>query len=245
MQDSSQQDAAGQQLDAMYPSPPDYYSIFTNDNIQRLSAAGDDSALEDPELRFLLPPPPPDSGSYTIFGRIWQVQDRLPSLSEQNIPQLYPEGPIDRIAELKRLNRMAIFEFLDLIDVLVKDPSQYGARTERIRDVFVNIHHLINEYRQHQAKETLKLMLREQIASKRQAKERTLSKCEEVKRNIERLKVEATKTRAELSAAAASEDSKYQQVESDKPNDDSTTADHITQDGLAKIMVTLQGLRYA
>ncbi|KAJ2796077.1 Mediator of RNA polymerase II transcription subunit 7 [Coemansia guatemalensis] len=242
MQDSSQAGAAGQQLDAMYPSPPDYYSLFTNDNIQRLSAAGGESALEDSELKFLLPPPPPDSGAYTIFGRMWQVQDRLPSLSEQNIPQLYPEGPIDRIAELKRLNRMAIFEFLDLIDVLVKDPSQYGARTERIRDVFVNIHHLINEYRQHQAKETLKLMLREQIASKRQATEHTLTKCEEVERNIERLKFEATKTRAELSAAAASE---QQEVESDQHHDDSTaTADHIAQDGLAKIMATLQSLTY-
>ncbi|PIA14889.1 MED7-domain-containing protein, partial [Coemansia reversa NRRL 1564] len=168
-----------QQLDAMYPSPPDYYNIFTNDNMKRAAGTAGNSVLEDSKLRFLLPPPPPKSGTYTIFGRMWQVQDRLPSLSEQNIPQLYPEGPIDRIAELKRLNRMVIFEFLDLIDVLVKDPSQYGARTERIRDVFVNIHHLINEYRQHQAKETLKLMMREQISSKRQATEYTLAKCED------------------------------------------------------------------
>ncbi|KAJ2859749.1 Mediator of RNA polymerase II transcription subunit 7 [Coemansia aciculifera] len=189
MPDQSQ--SAGQQLDASYPAPPDYYALFTDANITRLASTDTDTALDDAELKFLVPPAPPLSGSYAGFGRLWQVQDRLPTLAEQNIPQLYSEGPIDRITELKRLNHSILFEFLDLVDVLIKDPSQFGARTERIRDIFVNAHHLINEYRSHQAKETLKLMLQQQIDAKRESTRTTLEKCKELELEVERLRQEA------------------------------------------------------
>ncbi|KAJ2546289.1 Mediator of RNA polymerase II transcription subunit 7, partial [Coemansia sp. RSA 1933] len=182
------QDQSQQQLDASYPAPPDYFSLFTDANIARAAHSDPADALDSPDLRFLVPPPPPSSGSYSIFGRSWQVNDRLPSLAEQNIPQLYPDGPIDRIAELKSLNHAAIFEFLDLVDILIKDPSQYSARTDRIRNIFVNAHHLINEYRDHQAKESLKLMLRRQIDNKRRAAEATRSKSALLKQSIHSLK---------------------------------------------------------
>ncbi|KAJ2715965.1 Mediator of RNA polymerase II transcription subunit 7 [Coemansia spiralis] len=193
---------AGQQLDDSYPAPPDYFGLFTDENLGRLAAVGAEAALEDPELRYLVPPPPPEDGAYAGFGLLWQVHGRLPTLAEQNIPQLYPEGPVDRIAELKRLNRLVVFEFLDLVDVLVKDPSQFGARTARIRYVFVNIHHLINEYREHQAKETLKLMLQEQIDAKHRAAERTRVKCDELVQAVEQLRLEAAGAQAELSSQA-------------------------------------------
>ncbi|KAJ2487394.1 Mediator of RNA polymerase II transcription subunit 7 [Coemansia sp. RSA 2050] len=189
MPDQSQ--SAGQQLDASYPAPPDYYAQFTDANMARLASTDIDAVLDDPELRLLVPPAPPVSGSYSGFGRLWQVQDRFPTLAEQNIPQLYSEGPIDRITELKRLNHSILFEFLDLVDVLIKDPSQFGARTERIRDILVNAHHLINEYRSHQAKETLKLMLQQQIDAKRESTRITLEKCKELEAEVERLRQEA------------------------------------------------------
>ncbi|KAJ2743294.1 Mediator of RNA polymerase II transcription subunit 7 [Coemansia sp. BCRC 34301] len=181
-----------QQLDASYPAPPDYFALFTDANLARLaSVEADNAALDDAELKFLVPPEPPVSGSYAGFGRLWQVHDRLPTLEEQNIPQLYSEGPIDRITELKRLNHSILFEFLDLVEVLIKDPSQFSARTERIRDIFVNAHHLINEYRSHQAKETLKLMLQQQIEAKRASARATLEKCRELTVEVERLRQEA------------------------------------------------------
>ncbi|KAJ1663110.1 Mediator of RNA polymerase II transcription subunit 7 [Coemansia sp. RSA 1813] len=187
-----------QQLDASYPAPPDYFSLFTDANIARAASADTADVLDNSELRFLLPPPPPTSGSYSTFGRTWQVNDRLPSLAEQNIPQLYPDGPIDRIAELKNLNHTVIFEFLDLVDVLIKDPSQYAARTDRIRNIFVNAHHLINEYRDHQAKESLKLMMRRQIDSKRLATEATRAKCAHLRHTIKSLKQGALDSQVSL-----------------------------------------------
>ncbi|KAI7821134.1 hypothetical protein BX661DRAFT_200818 [Kickxella alabastrina] len=111
MPDESQQGA--QQLDASYPAPPDYFALFTDENIARLQSTNQDTLS--------------DRGAAD------------PWLDPQKIPQL--------------LNHSVVFEFLDLVD--------------RIRDIFVNIHHLINEYRGHQAKESLKLMLRQQIESKR------------------------------------------------------------------------------
>ncbi|KAJ2785008.1 Mediator of RNA polymerase II transcription subunit 7 [Coemansia interrupta] len=110
------------QNDSSHPGPPEYFRLFTDHNIARLAAAPQ-SALDDPDLKFLVPPPPPTTGTYSNFGRQWPVVDRLPTLAEQNIPQLYPEGPIDRIAELKKLNHSLLFEFLDLVNVLIKDPS--------------------------------------------------------------------------------------------------------------------------
>ncbi|KAJ1898036.1 Mediator of RNA polymerase II transcription subunit 7 [Coemansia sp. IMI 209127] len=198
------QDQSQQHLDASYPAPPDYFTLFTDANIARATGTDTADALDNPDLRFLVPPPPPTSGSYSTFGRTWQVNDRLPSLAEQNIPQLYPDGPIDRIAELKSLNHTAIFEFLDLVDVLIKDPSQYAARTDRIRNIFVNAHHLINEYRDHQAKESLKLMLLRQIDNKRLAAEATRTKCAHLRQVIASLKQDALGSKTSLNLDGAS-----------------------------------------
>ncbi|KAJ2159030.1 Mediator of RNA polymerase II transcription subunit 7 [Coemansia sp. RSA 552] len=237
MQDPSQQ-GAGQHLDASYPAPPDYFTRFTDANLQRLASVGEEAAAGDSELGYLLPPQlPKDAETYSVFGRVWQVRDRLPSLSEQNIPQLYPEGPIDRVTELKRLNHSVIFEFLGLVDVLIKDPSQYGARTERIRDVLVNIHHLINEYREHQAKETLKLLLHQQIESKLQAADRTRAKCKELEQTIERLQREAAATKAELDEAAAGQRERQRHEA-----EGSKAAWQVAEAGLAKIVGELEGL---
>ncbi|KAI9500457.1 MED7 protein-domain-containing protein [Coemansia spiralis] len=212
MQDQAQQ-AAGQQLDALYPAPPDYYSLFTDANVERATSSSLATVLDDHELRFLVPPPPPSSGSYTMFGRTWQVNDPIPN------------GSIDRVAELKKLNHSVIFEFLELVDVLIKDPSQYDTQTDRLRDIFVNAHHLINEYRDHQAKETLKMMLRQQIDNKRQATEATLAKCEELKTTIESLKQEALDMETRLNPATeATEKSQDFDNEEEK-------GDHWSKDG--------------
>lgn len=51
--------------------------------------------------------------------------------------------------------------FLDLIDVLINAPES-PRRTEKIDDLtllFVHIHHLLNEYRPHQARESLRVIL--------------------------------------------------------------------------------------
>lgn len=81
-------------------------------------------------------------------------------LESQQIRRLYPQH-FDRKKELKKLNHSLLVNFLDLIDVLINAPES-PRRTEKIDDLtllFVHIHHLLNEYRPHQARETLRVIL--------------------------------------------------------------------------------------
>ena len=51
--------------------------------------------------------------------------------------------------------------FLDIIDILIKCPES-PKREEKIEEInllFIHMHHLINEFRPHQARETLRVML--------------------------------------------------------------------------------------
>lgn len=59
------------------------------------------------------------------------------------------------------MNHSILVNFLDLIELLVKFPDS-PRRAEKIDDLtqlFVHIHHLINEFRPHQARETLRVMM--------------------------------------------------------------------------------------
>merc|ERR1712029_189445 len=74
--------------------------------------------------------------------------------------RLYSSKDIDRKKELRKLNHSVLVNFLDLIDILIKCPES-PKRDEKIEDInllFI-MHHLINEFRPHQARETLRVML--------------------------------------------------------------------------------------
>jgi mediator of RNA polymerase II transcription subunit 7 len=70
----------------------------------------------------------------------------------------------DRKAELKKLNRSILICFLELLDILINNPAS-PAREQKIKDLsvlFINMHHLINEFRPHQARETLCVIMERQ-----------------------------------------------------------------------------------
>lgn len=96
-----------------------------------------------------------------MFGNTFNNDDTIiRPLEAQGIKRLYPQH-FDRKKELKKLNHSLLVNFLDLIDLLVYYPES-SRRTEKIEDLnllFVHIHHLLNEFRPHQARETLRVML--------------------------------------------------------------------------------------
>jgi len=114
-----------------------------------------------------------------------QINEVVRSLKEQNIEQLYPspstspanqtsgtkevasEWTLDRAVYLKKMARSILLNFLELVGVLSVDPSQYRQKVDDLTTLFINSHHLINEYRPHQARETLIMMMEEQLARKR------------------------------------------------------------------------------
>ncbi|XP_065857751.1 mediator of RNA polymerase II transcription subunit 7a-like [Euphorbia lathyris] len=142
---------------ATYPPPPPYYRLYKDYLTNPKSA---------PE------PPPPIDGNYSCFGATYTTDYVLPSLEEQGVRQLYPQGPnVDFKKELRALNRELQLHILELADVLVERPSQYARRVEDISLIFKNLHHLLNSLRPHQARATLIHILELQIQRRKQAVE--------------------------------------------------------------------------
>lgn len=80
------------------------------------------------------------------------------------------------------MNHSLLANFLDLLDILVKAPDS-EKRIEKIEDIkllFINMHHLINEYRQHQARETIRVMMAVQKKQRIEIAERFQRQLEKV-----------------------------------------------------------------
>ncbi|GJQ65220.1 MED7 [Trypoxylus dichotomus] len=106
-------------------------------------------------------PPPPIHDNYLMFGNSFNTEDNIiRPLESQGFKRLYPMH-FDRRRELKKLNQSLLVNFLDLLDLLVHCPDS-PRRTEKVEDLsllFIHIHHLLNEFRPHQARETLRVMM--------------------------------------------------------------------------------------
>ncbi|KAK9507021.1 hypothetical protein O3M35_008854 [Rhynocoris fuscipes] len=129
------------------PLPPaQYINNYTDENIKRGRAPK---------------PPPPINDTYSMFGNTFNADDTIiRPLEAQGIKRLYPQH-FDRRRELRKLNHSLLVNFLDLLDLLVKCPES-PRRAEKVEDLsllFIHIHHLLNEFRPHQARETLRVMM--------------------------------------------------------------------------------------
>jgi mediator of RNA polymerase II transcription subunit 7 len=61
----------------------------------------------------------------------------------------------DRALNLKRLAKSALLNFLEFVGVASIDPDGISEKTDDIETILINMHHGINEYRPHQARESL------------------------------------------------------------------------------------------
>lgn len=135
------------QVSSMPVPPLLYVKLYTDENVKNGRAPK---------------PPPPIQDTYSMFGVPINNDDAIiQSLESQGIKRLYSTKDIDRKKELRKLNHSILVSFLDLIDVLIKCPES-PKREEKIEDInllFIHAHHLVNEFRPHQARETLRVML--------------------------------------------------------------------------------------
>ncbi|KAM6978015.1 mediator of RNA polymerase II transcription subunit 7 [Aplochiton taeniatus] len=148
-----------QQVSALPPPPMQYIKEYTDENIRKGLAPK---------------PPPPIRDSYMMFGNQFQCDDLIiRPLESQGIERLHPMQ-FDHKRELKKLNMSILVNFLDLLDILIKSPGSIK-REEKLEDIkllFVHMHHLINEYRPHQARETLRVMMEVQKRQRLETAER-------------------------------------------------------------------------
>ncbi|KAH7730535.1 MED7 protein [Aphelenchoides avenae] len=132
------------QIVSPFPAPPDYAANYTTENIKSGKVL----------------PPPPVPTKFTAFNEAYDLEGPiLKSLGEMQITQYYDRNK-DWKSELKKLNRSIVAAFLDLLEILIKSPDHPDRMNsiETIRLLFFNMHHLINEYRPVQARDTLKQM---------------------------------------------------------------------------------------
>uniref|UniRef100_U5EWJ2 Mediator of RNA polymerase II transcription subunit 7 n=1 Tax=Corethrella appendiculata TaxID=1370023 RepID=U5EWJ2_9DIPT len=151
------------------PLPPaQYINLYSDENVRK--------------NRIPKPPPAPTS-DYSMFGSSFNNDDNIiRPLESQGFKRLYPQH-CDRRKELKKLNHSLLVNFLDLIDLLVNYPDS-PRRSEKIDDLtllFVHIHHLLNEFRPHQARETLRVMLEMQKRQRLETAQRFQKHLEKVR----------------------------------------------------------------
>lgn len=182
------------------PNPPNFYKQFTAANLSRIEdfkkedAGGASNFLAlPPELRYLIAPEPPVDGDYKLFGVDRTIRDFLRPLPEQGIEQVYPNSPSDapdsnmskdwtisRQTHLTKIARSIILSFMELSGRMSELPDSASLKTKQLEVLFLNAHHLINEYRPHQARESLILRMEDEI-------ERGRKEVEDVKRLGEKI----------------------------------------------------------
>ncbi|SCU93783.1 LANO_0E04786g1_1 [Lachancea nothofagi CBS 11611] len=190
--------SATNEIAALYPSPPPYIKYFSPENVakvEELKSKGESLSSLGNDLEYLVPPPVPTQGHYRAFGSIWQVKDELPDLESMGMTQLYQPKEIvggksssyqDKIQELHKLLKSLLLNFLELTGILSLDPEQFPKKVEHIQTILVNIHHLLNEYRPHQSRESLIMLLEEQLEYKKREIQNIEQVCQDVR---EKLKV--------------------------------------------------------
>ncbi|XP_068760922.1 mediator of RNA polymerase II transcription subunit 7-like isoform X1 [Montipora capricornis] len=183
-----------------FPLPPtQYYKLYTDENVENKAI---------PE------PPPPLNGAYSMFGASFETDESIiRPLELQGIAQLYSttQGGFDRIKELKKLNHSIVINFLELLDILIKSPSS-PKREKKLEDLnllFINIHHLINELRPHQARETLRVMMERQ-------KQQRLETADKLYKHLDRVVAILQSCSSSLQMATRQQDGSFEQMEVDE-----------------------------
>ncbi|MCJ1258823.1 Mediator of RNA polymerase II transcription subunit 7 [Lignoscripta atroalba] len=184
-------------VSAAFPAPPPFYKYFTEQNLEQLKELQDKYQSETgvgadnrshnqstrlvdlpPELRYLVPPPLPPTGKYRSFGEEHDINASLTSLPEDTA-QLYPNPP--KPQHLLKITRSLLLNFLEMVHILATNPKDYPTKWEDLRDLFRNAHQLVNEYRPHQARESLILMMEDQVKRCREE----IRGVKEMKRKVE------------------------------------------------------------
>lgn len=172
-------------ISSTFPNPPEFiWRDFTPDKISRfeelkktwqeeqpsevVSAKADVTLIPNlPEdLRHLQPPPEPAEGSWRLYGDFFTLKDELPTLEAMGVRRLVPsttannpttttDANRDRALNLKRLAKSVLLNFLELVGAASVDPDGISEKATDIQTILINMHHGINEYRPHQARESL------------------------------------------------------------------------------------------
>ncbi|KAJ6786400.1 hypothetical protein PWT90_03370 [Aphanocladium album] len=232
-------------LSSTFPNPPPFWKDFTADKVARyeqLRREHDGKEGEKPtdsdgfkpqirindlpeELIHLQPPAEPSNGRWRVFGDQYMLDDKLPTLEEQGITNLPASGQssakdakhYDRAFELKRLSKSLLLNFLELSGALSRSPSHAEEKVQDLRTLFINMHHILNEYRPHQARESAIEMMQDHLDRTRTETLSIRTQVDKAKRVLEGLgSMGVAGSSAAVAAVAAATDAGTKQAAEQK-----------------------------
>jgi mediator of RNA polymerase II transcription subunit 7 len=80
-----------------------------------------------------------------------------------------------------------LLNFLEMIGTMSINPEQGEAKVNDLKELLINFHHVLNEYRPHQARESLILLMQDQLDKKRAETHAIRVATENAKKTIEAL----------------------------------------------------------
>ncbi|WBW74573.1 mediator complex subunit Med7 [Schizosaccharomyces osmophilus] len=107
-----------------------------------------------------------DIATENADGPEFSANEKKDEYLTNSAESLKPDGTTiipRRAYELQLLSTSLMLNFLEILGIMSKAPEQFPQKVENIRVILLNMHHLINEYRPHQARESLLMLLEKQL----------------------------------------------------------------------------------
>jgi hypothetical protein len=140
---------------ASLPPPPPFWQLY---------ASADTS--QHPQ-----PPALPDDATrtYQMFGEKYARDLPAPTMQDNSVLLEDTVSTADLVTELRRLNNSILVNFLLLTELLLTRRDQIRAKLDELAALFATFHHLVNRYREVQARDTLAGYLERQVQHRRNA----------------------------------------------------------------------------